>query len=451
MNHTPSNQLAKPFTLKHPYPNKLEVTDEWQTALDAMLNSQSNLFITGKAGTGKSTLLREFRKLTTKKITVLAPTGIAALHIHGETIHSFFRFKPNITIEEAIKLGKKEKRLSLFSHLDAIVIDEISMVRADLLDCMHHFLKEALHNNAPFGGIQMIWIGDLHQLPPVVTQTEALYFSNVYDSPYFFSSNVMNTHNDDIQYIELTKIFRQKNEAFIKTLNAIRHQTITDEALFELNRETCQKKPGIESGIHLTTTNKSAHAINTHTLNSLDSTEMEFEANYSKNFDTKSSPTDIRLKLKIGAQIMFVSNDSNGQWVNGTLGKIIDINETDLELLIETQDQTHVTVTPHKWTMHIHRYDETTQTLTPTPAGTFKQFPLKLAWAITIHKSQGKTFKAVTIDLGNGAFANGQVYVALSRCETLENIRLKRPLRRRDIMTEPKVTEFLNKFTHSIY
>jgi ATP-dependent DNA helicase PIF1 len=427
----------------------IEITQQFQAGLDAMMHTQDHIFLTGKAGTGKSTLLTYFRSKTKKKIVVLAPTGVAALNVGGETIHSFFKFKSNITVNDAIKLGTRLKKTMLFEKIDAIVIDEISMVRADLIDCMDSFLKAVLKNDKPFGGKQMIWIGDLHQLPPVVTRDDYAFFKEVYDSPYFFSSKVMQDLSFILNFFELNKIYRQKNMFFIDILNAVRTKTITPDQLATLNqRVESDKHIFNEKGIYLTSTNAAAKSINSLQIKKLPGFSYSHPAEYSKNFDLKIAPTDTFLELKEGAHVMFVCNHSGGQWVNGTLGEIIAISEFEQEVTVRTQAGINVTVTPHKWSMHKHVYDQKTQTLTQKTSGSFTQFPLKLAWAITIHKSQGKTFSRVMIDLGNGAFAKGQAYVALSRCKTLEGISLKTPLRPRDIIVDNAVLNFLNSYNN---
>jgi ATP-dependent DNA helicase PIF1 len=428
--------------------NALEITDEFDQAISIMQHSSDPLFVTGKAGTGKSTLLTYFRSQSSKKIVVLAPTGVAALHVKGETIHSFFRFKSNVTTADAVRMGQKTTKTRLLEQLDAIVIDEISMVRADLIDCMDLYLREALKVNKPFGGKQMIWIGDLYQLPPVVTQYEQSYFRDVYDTPYFFSAHAVQHAQFDLQFIELTKIYRQKNQDFIDILNAIRVRTITPLQLAKLNEQTLPPNSIGEAGtIYLSSTNATAHTINVENLKKLIGDPYLHPAQHSRNFDIKMAPTDFQLTLKVGAQVMFVNNDHLGLWVNGTLGKVTAIHDFEEEVEVLTQDGMTVTVAPHQWQTYKHIYDAESKTLQKESAGTFTQFPLKLAWAITIHKSQGKTFSKVIVDLGNRAFAKGQVYVALSRCESLEGLSLKRPVRLSDILIDPKITHFLNNFT----
>ena len=421
----------------------IEITPEFETALSAMNDSNDHLFITGNAGTGKSTLLSYFRKQRTKPIAVLSPTGVSALHVKGETIHSFFRFKANITVEEAIRLGQRLQNTALFEHLDTIVIDEISMVRADLMDCIDQFLRAVLRSPLPFGGIQMIWLGDLYQLPPVVTREEEVYFSEVYKTPYFFSSHAVNTPQFQLKTLSLTKIYRQQETTFISILNAVRTGTITGDQLKTLNKRV---QPDIdiikEKGIYLTSTNARAHDINADALTLLDTPLFSYKAKHSSKFDLKLAPTNIQLDLKVGAQVMFVSNHPHGLWVNGTLGTISDINVEKRIVTVKTDTGDSVSVSPHQWQMYKHMFDHETRTLQKESTGTFTQFPLQLAWAVTIHKSQGKTFNSVMIDMGSGAFAKGQTYVALSRCKTLEGLYLKQALSFSDILIDPAVVQF---------
>jgi ATP-dependent DNA helicase PIF1 len=432
-------------TIKPLHFKDIEITPQFQTALNAMMDTRDHIFLTGKAGTGKSTLLTYFRSQTSKKIVVLAPTGVAALNVRGETIHSFFRFKSNVTVPEATRSGSKLKRTRILEEIDAIVIDEISMVRADMLDCMDQYLRAALKSKKPFGGKQMIWIGDLHQLPPVVTRDEHAFFREVYESPYFFSANVMKNTSFILNFVELEKIYRQKNDFFIDILNGVRNRSISNEQLATLN-DCVESDDHVfnEGGIYLTSTNAAAKEINTKQLDKLPGFVFANPADYSRNFDLKMAPTDVHLGLKEGAQVMFVSKHAAGLWVNGTLGEVTAINEFEQEVSVKIEDGPEVLVTPHKWAMYKHVYDQETQTLTQETSGSFTQLPLKLAWAITIHKSQGKTFNRVMIDLGYGAFAKGQVYVALSRCQTLEGVSLKSPLRKRDIMVDNDVLNFLD-------
>jgi len=427
----------------------IEINPQFQMALDVIETTSDCLFLTGKAGTGKSTLLTLCRSQSQKFMVVLAPTGVAALNVRGETIHSFFKFKPNITVEAAIKNAQSRKNTTLFKQIDALIIDEISMVRADLLDCIDAFLKTVLKSDKPFGGKQMIFIGDLYQLSPVVTYSEQSYFQEVYKSPYFFSSHVFKDPTLKMNFIELEKIYRQNDDAFIDILNAVRNRTPTDDHLALLNRRVvpAQSFPH-KQAIYLTSTNADADAINTQRLNQLAAPSATFTATIGGNFDEKVVPTEKTLLLKVGAQIMFLNNDAQGQWVNGTLGDIKAISLAEKTVQVQIQDGPVVTVKPHKWDLYKYVYDAKAKTLSQESSGSFTQFPLKLAWAITIHKSQGKTFDRVLIDLGRGAFASGQVYVALSRCRTLEGIELRKPLYKSQIMMDSRVVHFLTQYQY---
>jgi len=430
---------------------KIEINPQFQAALDLMENTSQNLFITGKAGTGKSTLLSYFMEKTKKRVPVLAPTGVAALNVKGETIHSFFKFVPGVTLETARKKGSKTKHDSLYSEIDAIVIDEISMVRADLLDCMDVFLRASRRKKAaPFGGVQMIFIGDLYQLPPVVVSEEREHFKQVYASPYFFAAKVIEDKKFKMQFIELEKIYRQKDEEFISILNAIRNNSITDDQISFLNKQAQKQVPKNDKGyIYITTTNKSADEINNYKLQQLDTRLYSFSAQTVGKFEMKNAPTDFDLNLKSGAQVMFLTNNVEGLWVNGTIGTVVSIS-ADEAILVETQEGELVSVAPYSWTMYKYIFDATNGSLGQEKIGSFIQYPLKLAWAITIHKSQGKTFDRAIIDFGNGTFAHGQAYVALSRCRSFSGVILKQLFKKAHVIMDRQVIKFLTKFQYAI-
>jgi len=423
----------------------IERNDQFQHAIDTMEKSTQNVFLTGKAGTGKSTLLSVFREETRKKVVILAPTGIAALTVRGATIHSFFQFKPNINAEDAERHARNWKKKGMFKRIDTFVIDEISMVRADLLDCVDIFLKTVLRKDKPFGGKQMVFIGDLYQLAPVVTSQEKTYFKEVYKSPYFFSSRACLRSDFDLTFIELEKVYRQRDTQFIEILNAIRNRSVTDAHLQHLNTRVGPTNAEDSGYIYLTTTNADADTINTRKLSDIKNPLCESIAELSGGFSPKLAPTDMHLKLTVGAQVIFLNNDPNGQWVNGTLGHIEAINLAGHTITVQHQDGHRVAVTPYKWTLYKYVYDTASKTLRQDSEGSFTQYPLKLAWAMTIHKSQGKSFDKVIIDLGKGAFATGQTYVALSRCRTLEGMVLTKPLTKNNILLDYRVVDFLTK------
>jgi hypothetical protein len=424
--------------------DNIEINDKFQHALDKMNKSMDNIFITGKAGTGKSTLLNYFLKQNRKKVAVLAPTGVAALNVNGETIHSFFKFKPNITPDVAAQRGSKQTKNKIYTNLETIIIDEISMVRADLLDCVDAFLQESKRIYEPFGGVQVIFIGDLYQLPPVVTSYEKFMFSQMYKSPWFFDSNVFKSDNCYIEIIELDKIYRQKDNLFIEVLNAIRSNQFNHQHLSAINQRIGGQQD--DETIYLTSTNAKADQINKSRLSQLPVESKSFKASTKGKLEMKQFPTDTALELKVGAQVMFVNNDSVGRWVNGSLGKIQKIQYDEVTILLSTGKV--VEVKPHTWEIYKHSFDENSNSVVPSSAGSFTQIPVKLAWAITIHKSQGKTFEKVIIDLGSGSFASGQTYVALSRCTTLDGISLVYPLKRSDIIMDARIDLFLAGFTN---
>ena len=432
--------------------NDIEFNEQFAKAYDALENGSRNVFITGKAGTGKSTLLQYFRDHTTKNVAILAPTGVAAVNIKGQTVHSFFRFKPDITPEgvHTIKIRRTQK--ALYQKIDTIVIDEISMVRADLLDCVDIFLR--LHGKdrrIAFGGVQMVFVGDLYQLPPVVRQAERDIFKDVYPSPYFFDSKIFREVNNDdlhprkVEMIELQKIYRQKEEAFIRLLGTIRNRTATNENLKVLNtRYIPHFQPDKdELYVYLTTTNAMADRINQEKLDELKGRSYYYEGTLAGEFGVKNLPTHQSLELKLGAQIMLLNNDSGGRWVNGSIGKIIEIIDDGQVVTVELSEGEIVDVTPFQWEMFRFFFNEDTQALESESVGSFKQHPLKPAWAITIHKSQGKTFDKAIVDVGHGTFAHGQAYVALSRCARFDGLVLKKPILRKHILLDDDVVRFM--------
>jgi len=425
---------------------KLSFSDEAKKALHLMQKTQKNIFLTGKAGTGKSTLLEHFRNKTKKKCAIIAPTGVAAINVQGETIHAFFGLKPGFEIDEAPLAARKCSNKRLFQRLETIVIDEISMVRADLLDAIDIYLRLVREEDIPFGGVQMVFIGDLYQLPPVVGRDDKEVFFSRYETPFFFGSKVFQDPNFDMEYIELEKIYRQNDEEFIDILNAIRNKTPNPEHLRILNqRVDKQFDPKKEKYIYLMTTNADANKVNLSELDKLPETPLSFFAETSGEVERNHFVTDQELILKEGAQVMFVNNDSIRRWVNGTIGTIVEINEFDEELTVDIEGE-EVTVGRHTW--DISKYIYKKSKLEREQIGTITQFPIKLAWAITIHKSQGKTFDRVIVDLGRGSFAHGQTYVALSRCRTLEGTVLKRPIRPQDIRLDYKVQQFITNFQY---
>jgi len=428
---------------------QIDINPEFRRALDVMEQTDRSIFVTGRAGTGKSTLLSYFCHTTRKRAAVLAPTGVAALNVKGQTIHSFFRFKPNITLEQVKKLRFRDEDQNLYRKLDAVVIDEVSMVRADLLDCVDKFLRlNGPRPNKPFGGIQMIFIGDLYQLPPVVAGREREVFEALYETPYFYGAHVFDSF--DMEFVELEKVYRQRDEEFIALLNSIRNKTIEEDGLAMLNsryQPRFEPPPG-DFYVYLTTTNALAEEINGRRLAGLKSGLYTFTAGVEGNFGNEYLPTAIDLRVKEGAQVMMLNNDSMGRWVNGSIGEVTSIVGEGGEhlIVVELADGETVDVTPFTW--EIYSYFVEGEQLKSEVVGKFTQFPMMLAWAVTIHKSQGKTFERVVIDFGRGTFAHGQAYVALSRCTSLDGIVLVKPFLKNHILMDYDVVKFLTRFQY---
>jgi ATP-dependent DNA helicase PIF1 len=422
------------------------LTQELRDCFDVMENTENTIFITGKAGTGKSTLIDYFRNTTKKKTVVLAPTGLAAINVRGQTLHSFFHLPPRFITPDAVA---KRVNSRIYRDLDTIVIDEISMVRADILDGIDHFLR--LHGKdrmLPFGGIQMIFVGDLYQLPPIVTREDMAIFRQRYESPYFFSAAAFQDINCTV--LELTNIFRQKDTSFITILNKIRVGDITTSDLAMINERIVTKdyEKVRREYVTLATTNSVVSAINDSELNKIQEPIHAYSATIEGNFPTedRTLPVDLELKLKKGARVIFVKNDKGRRWVNGTLGTVHEIGEDGIKIKIHDEGfHEIVTVEPESWENVKYNYDEEKGEITPSVLGTLKQYPLKLAWAITIHKSQGMTFSKVNIDFSKSPFTHGQTYVALSRCRTLEGIVLTKKIWPNDVIVDERIISFSQK------
>ncbi len=423
----------------------IEITEEFETALDIVKNTKQNLFITGKAGTGKSTLISLILEKSGKNCVVVAPTGIAALNVGGTTIHRFFRFPANIT-PEAVKRVYYPDAVKILNSLQVLIIDEISMVRADLLDCIDKSLRiNKRRLKEPFGGVQIIFVGDMFQLPPVLKQTEANLFYSLYKSPYFFDSNALaNVH---VNYLELKTIFRQADKNFISLLNAIRTKNIDYDDLEILNKRYIADFQPSNKDYFLTlcATNAVADQINLGQLAAIPSEEFTFLGSVSGKIDERAVPSDPILKLKRNTQVMFTKNDPDDRWVNGTIGVVEEIKFDSIKVLLDTGELVKVEKT--KWEFFDFQYDDAKAVLKQVPVGSFEQYPLRLAWALTIHKSQGLTFDKVVIDVGRGAFAHGQLYVALSRCKSLQGIILRSIISGKDIIVDERIVEFESKLS----
>ena len=406
-------------------------------------NYKESLFITGRAGTGKSTLLNLLKKTTRKNAVVLAPTGIAALNVGGQTIHSFFKLPPKMIDPSELR---KRKNHRFFKKLKLLIIDEVSMVRADMMDTIDRFLRVNLEIDAPFGGIQLVVFGDLFQLPPVVSsQFERKVLKERYSCPYFFAAKVF--EELDLRMIELRTVYRQTERNFINLLDKIRTRNLDFEDMEEVNsRYLGEEATGEDEGwaITLCSTNSTVNRINSEQLKALKTPLSEFRARMGGEFNPSAAPADQFLLLKLGAQVMFVRNDQERRFVNGTLGKVVNITPEAVTVQIVHQgDLKDIEVTPVEWELLKYQVDpEDIDRFKTKIVGTFSQFPLKLAWAMTIHKAQGKTFDKIIIDLGRGAFDHGQTYVALSRCRTLDGITLKQPIRPKDILVDQAIIEY---------
>lgn len=424
----------------------MNANNELKTAWEFVEKTGKSVFLTGKAGTGKTTFLREVVESSSKRVVVVAPTGIAAINAGGVTIHSFFQlplhpYIPGVKVESKFAFSK-EKR-SIIKTIDVLVIDEISMVRSDLLDAVDSVLRRFRDRNKPFGGVQLLMIGDLQQLTPVVTDEEAELLSHYYATPYFFGSHALS--KTDYVTIELKQIYRQQDENFVSILNEIRSGRPSQRAIDILNERYIPSfAPDTEDGyIRLTTHNNTANAYNEQQLELIDDQLYRFDAEISGNFPEYSYPTELQLELKKGAQVMFVKNDpsSDKRYYNGKIGHVVEIVD-DIILVQCPGDDEPVAVEQLEWENSKYVINEQTQEMETEVQGVFRQYPLRLAWAITIHKSQGLTFDKAIIDAA-ASFASGQVYVALSRCRTLEGMVLATPLRQSAVMTDLRVEDYI--------
>ncbi len=438
-------------------PNKSGSIDlenpEFLKVMTLLTATKSSVFLTGKAGTGKSTFLRYITQHSDKKLVVLAPTGIAAVNVGGQTLHSFFHlpFKPLLPddpdfrtphrLMAVLKLGRA--RIKLLKEIELIIIDEISMVRADMIDFIDKILRFVTGDRRqPFGGKQLLLVGDIFQLEPVVTPDMKEILRRWYPSPYFFNAKVFQEMN--LVSVELTKVYRQTDREFVEMLDRIRVGSPTQADMLAINSRLKVSDDEDRTAFSMTiaTRRDMVDHINDSRLAELQTPERKYIGSVTGEFPESSFPTDLELTLKEGAQVVFVKNDAGAvrRWVNGTLGRVVEA--TDDEIRVELEDGSVYSVEPERWGNIVFKYDASTGKVLEEEIGSFTQYPLKLAWALTIHKSQGLTFNRINVDVGRGAFTGGQSYVALSRCTSLEGITLKSTVNERDIFVNPVIRQF---------
>jgi ATP-dependent exoDNAse (exonuclease V) alpha subunit len=428
--HSPA-AAAPPPTVHARWPAEVEPTPEFLAAHAYLRDGGGHLFVTGRAGTGKSTLLRCLRDLVASEMVIVAPTGLAAVNVGGQTIHSFFGFPPRLIRADDIRRSRNGR---IMRRLKFLVIDEVSMVRSDLMWAIDQSLRvNRGRPREPFGGVRLAMFGDLHQLPPVIDEAEvAAHLDTEHGGPFFFSLATLR-EGMGTALIELTQVFRQKDEDLIRVLNRVREGEADEDDLAILNTRVNPIRTLAEGEpyVILTPTNAAARRINMAYLEALPGTPHAFEAGVTGDFNESAQPTDATLVLKPGAKVMLLRNDSDRRWVNGTIARVSKLAEDRVWVDIDGSEHEIERVA---WENRRYAYDKAEEKIVETVAGTFKQFPLRLAWALTIHKSQGLTLDKVYVDLGRGTFAHGQAYVALSRCRTLDGLAFARPLRPSDIL-----------------
>ena len=430
---------------------------EFQNALRLIQYTRQSVFLTGKAGTGKSTFLKHVCKVTKKKYVVLAPTGIAAINAGGSTLHSFFKLPfhpllpddPNFQgkkLHDTLKYSSDHRKL--IQNIELVIIDEISMVRADIIDFIDKVLRIYSRNmREPFGGKQVLLVGDIFQLEPVVKTDEREIISRFYPNPYFFSARVF--QEMELVAIELTKVYRQTDKVFVGVLDRIRTNTAGSADLQLLNTRCNAPIHKGENDMYITlaTRRDTVDHINEQKLAELPGKAVKLQGEIHGEFPENSLPTLMELIVKPGAQVIFIKNDQEKRWVNGTIGTISGLSDDGI-MYVVTEDGKEFDVHKESWSNVRYRYNETEKKIEEEELGTFIQYPIRLAWAITVHKSQGLTFSRAIIDFSGGVFAGGQTYVALSRCTSLEGIQLKREITRADIFVRPEIVSFSHRFNN---
>ena len=425
------------------WPSGVTPTEEFIAAARFLREGKGHLFVTGRAGTGKSTLLKGLREMLTGEMVVVAPTGLAAVNVGGQTIHSFFGFPPRLIRPDDIRRSRNGR---LMRRLEFLVIDEVSMVRSDLMWAIDQALRvNRGRPREPFGGVRLALFGDLHQLPPVINDAEvAEHLDSSYGGPFFFSIPALR-EGAGTSLIELSQVFRQRDEALLGVLNKIREGAADVEDLVLLNTRVhpIRTLSDGEPYVILTPTNAAAGRINVAYLNALPGQPRPYKAATTGEYNQSAQPTDEVLMLKPGAKVMLLRNDPDRRWVNGTIARVSRLDEG--RVWVEVGGDEHE-VEQASWESRRYAYDKDAEKIVETVAGTFTQFPLRLAWALTIHKSQGLSLDKVYIDLGRGTFAHGQAYVALSRCRTLEGLALARQLRPSDILFDRTALDYRRTF-----